>query len=107
MDRNSSVISWLIATMFTLGLIGGVLYLWPRYQVYQQTLAGEARLREAQSSRQIRVLEARAKQEAAQAEAQAEVTRAKGLTSAVETLGASLKQNPEYLNYLYSCRQSS
>ena len=80
-----------------------ILMLWaiPQYNVYSQQLAGEAKLREAESSRQIRVLEAKARMESAQLEAQAEVERAKGVAQANQIIGSSLKNNPEYIQYLY------
>ncbi|NWN27592.1 membrane protease subunit, partial [Escherichia marmotae] len=51
---------------------------WPQYRVYSQRLAGEAALAEAQSSRQVAILEARAKKESATQLAEAEVIRARG-----------------------------
>jgi muramoyltetrapeptide carboxypeptidase LdcA involved in peptidoglycan recycling len=73
----------------------------PQYNVYSQTKAGEARLKEAESSRQISILEARAKKESSTLQAEAEVERAKGVAKANEIIGQSLAGNPEYLQYLY------
>lgn len=56
---------------------------------------------EAESTRQVKVLEAKAKQEAAVMEAQAEVERAKGVAEANKIIGKSLENNPRYLQYLY------
>lgn len=80
-----------------------VLLLWvsPRYNIYEQQLAGQAKLKEAESSRQIAVLEARARLESASLQAQAEVERARGVAQANQIIGDSLKGNPEYLQYLY------
>jgi regulator of protease activity HflC (stomatin/prohibitin superfamily) len=91
-----------------LGLIGGglliglllVMYAWPQYRVYSQRLAGEAALAEAQSSRQVAILEARAKKESAIALADAEVIRAKGAASANQILQNSLGGPEGYLRYL-------
>lgn len=56
---------------------------------------------EAESTRQVRVLEAKAKQEAAVMEAQAEIERAKGVAEANKIIGKSLENNPRYLQFLY------
>lgn len=85
-------------------VVGGItLGMWgcPQYTVYHQTKAGEARLREAESSREIAVVEAKAKMEAAEMLAQAEVARAKGIAAANKIIGDSLKDNPEYLTWLW------
>lgn len=56
---------------------------------------------EAESTRQVRVLEAKAKREAATLEAESEVERAKGVAEANRIIGKSLENNPRYLQYLY------
>jgi regulator of protease activity HflC (stomatin/prohibitin superfamily) len=73
---------------------------WPQYRVYQQRLAGEARLAEAQSSRQVAILEARAKKESAISLAEAEVIRAEGAAKANKILQDSLGGPEGYLRYL-------
>ena len=73
---------------------------WPQYRVYQQRLAGEAALAEAQSSRQVAILEARAKKESAIALADAEVIRAQGAAQANKILQDSLGGPEGYLRYL-------
>ena len=85
--------------------VGLVLFLalllgWPQYRVYQQRLAGEARLAEAQSSRQVAILEARAKKESAISLAEAEVIRAEGAAKANRILQDSLGGPEGYLRYL-------
>lgn len=70
-------------------------------KVYEQNLAGEAELARATQNRQIRIQEAKAKQEAATLEAQAEVERAKGVAEANKIIGDSLKGNEAYLRYLW------
>lgn len=77
------------------------MWAYPNYRVYSQTLAGQAKLREAESSRQIAVEEAEAKYEAAKSLAKAEVERAKGVAEANEIIGESLKDNESYLRYLW------
>ena len=79
------------------------LFLWgaPQLGVYNRTLAGKAALMEAESTRQVRVLEAKAKYESSAMEAQSEVERAKGVAEANKIIGKSLENNPRYLQYLY------
>lgn len=73
----------------------------PQYNVWAKSLAGKALLSEAEYSRQIAVLEAKAKLDSAKELAQAEVERAKGVSAANKIIGESLKGNPEYLSYLW------
>ena len=91
----------LIIALMIISTLSLVLWGWPRLGVYGRTMAGKAALAEAQSTRQVRVLEAKAKQEAASMEAQAEIERAKGVAEANRIIGDSLKDNPRYLQYLY------
>lgn len=79
------------------------LILWgaPQFGVYIRTLAGKAALMEAESTRQVRVLEAKAKQESAALEAQAEITKAKGSAAAIAALKEELGDSDAYLRWLY------
>jgi len=81
-------------------LLAAVLLGWPQYRVYQQRLAGEAALAEAQSSRQVAILEAHAKKESAVSLAEAEVIRAEGAAKANQILQNSLGGPQGYLRYL-------
>lgn len=89
--------------LISIGIVAIVAWLAfsPLYHVYSQQKAGEARLKEAQSSREIAVLEAKAKLESAKLLADSEIERAKGVAKANEIVGSSLKNNSEYLQYLY------
>jgi hypothetical protein len=73
----------------------------PIYTVWSQRLAGEAELAKAESSRKIRILEARAEQESAKSLAEAEVIRAEGVSKANKIIGDSLQNNEGYLRYLW------
>lgn len=73
----------------------------PMYNVWSQSLAGKAELQKAEYTRQVAVLEAQAKKDSAQQLADAEVIRATGVAKANEIIGNSLKDNREYLQYLY------
>jgi len=81
-------------------LLAGVVFCYPQYRVYSQRLAGEAALAEAQSSRQVAILEAHAKKESAIELAEAEVIRAKGAAQANAILQNSLGGPEGYLRYL-------
>lgn len=80
-----------------------ILGMWgcPKYEVYSRTLMGKAQLAEAESSRKISIEEAKAKLESAKSLALAEVERAKGVAQANKIIGESLKENEQYLRYLW------
>lgn len=82
-------------------VLGFALWGLPQYQVYSQSKAGEARLRESESSRKIAIEEAKAKLESAKLLADAEVERAKGVAQANKIIGESLQNNEAYLKYLW------
>lgn len=82
-------------------LVGGGCFGYPQYKVYSERLSGEAKLAESESSRKIAVEEAKAKLESAKMLSQVEVERAKGVAEANKIIGDSLKENHEYLTYLW------
>jgi regulator of protease activity HflC (stomatin/prohibitin superfamily) len=83
-------------------VVGGLIFIGgPQYNVWQQSLAGKAELQKAEYTRQVAVLEAQAKKDSAQQLAEAEVIRAQGVAKANQIIGDSLKDNREYLQYLY------
>ncbi len=84
-----------------IGAIGGCMWGFPIYSVYEQRKAGEAMLAHAQASKEVAVAEARAKMESASLLAQAEVARAKGVAEANKIIGESLRENESYLRYLW------
>ncbi|MBY0449424.1 MAG: membrane protease subunit [Cyanobacteria bacterium] len=77
------------------------LYLHPIYNVWQAEMAGKAELANAEFSKQVAIQVAKAKSESAVFEAEAEVTRAKGVAKANAIIGASLRNNEDYLKYLW------
>ena len=80
----------------------GILFIGgPMYNVWSQSLAGKAELQKAEYTRQVAVLEAQAKKDSASQLADAEVIRAQGVAKANQIIGDSLKDNREYLQYLY------
>ena len=83
-------------------VLGAIIFIGgPQYNVWQQSLAGKAELQKAEYTRQVAVLEAQAKKDSAQQLAEAEVIRAQGVAKANQIIGDSLKDNREYLQYLY------
>jgi regulator of protease activity HflC (stomatin/prohibitin superfamily) len=95
--RNVIVI--IVAFVVSLFVIDAVVG--PIYNVWAQSQTGKAELARAESNRQIAVLEAQAKKDSAQQLADAEVIRATGVAKANQIIGDSLKDNREYLQYLY------
>lgn len=89
------------ATFIVVALIALVMGGCPYYNVWQQDLAGKASLARASQDRQIAVQEALAKKEAAVNLAEAEIERAKGVAKANQIIGDSLRNNEEYLRYLW------
>lgn len=98
MNRTSSTV---FITIGSLAALAFVLWGLPQLGVYNRTLAGRASLMEAESTRQVRVLEAKARQESAQLEAQAEVTKAEGSAKAIAALKQELGSSEAYLRWLY------
>ncbi len=82
-------------------IIALLMYGCPHYQVYQQQLEGEAELAKANYSKKVQIQDAEAKFESAKSLANAEIERAKGVAKANEIIGSSLKNNEEYLRYLW------
>lgn len=84
-----------------IGLMAIGLWGCPQYQVYSQRMEGEGSLAHAEYSKQVQVRDAIGKFEASKSLAQAEVERAKGVAEANRIIGTSLKNNEEYLRWLY------
>lgn len=95
--RNSLIIgtSFLVSLFIISSVVG------PLYNVWAKSLDGKAELQKAEYTRQVAVLEAQAKKDSAQQLADAEVIRASGVAKANQIIGNSLKDNREYLQYLY------
>lgn len=99
MNENGFVA--IFSVIIIVGVISSLLYGLPKYNVYSSRLRGEAQLAEAESNRKIAIEEAEAKKAAANALADSEIIRAKGVAEANKIIGNSLKQNEAYLRYLY------
>lgn len=99
--RNNTTQNFIIIGLFGAIVVGGLAFGLPQYGVYTKTLNGKAQLQEAEFTRQVAVLEAKAKLDSAKELAQAEVERAKGVAEANRIIGDSLKGNNDYLSYLW------
>ncbi len=88
-------------TLMLFIIIFGSMYGCPKYNVWQQGLAGEAELRRTEQNRQIAIQEAMAIEESSKSLANAEIIRALGVDSANRIISDGLKNNWEYLHYLW------
>jgi regulator of protease activity HflC (stomatin/prohibitin superfamily) len=101
-DRNGFIDSGVaVVALAGVIIIAGLAFGLPQYGVWTKTLSGKAQLQEAEYTRQVAVLEAQAKKDSAQQLAEAEIIRAGGVAKANQIIGDSLKDNREYLQYLY------
>ena len=101
-QQNGFIDPAIVAISVGVIVIGGIIFIGgPQYNVWQQSLAGKAELQKAEYTRQVAVLEAQAKKDSAQQLADAEIIRATGVAKANQIIGNSLKDNREYLQYLY------
>lgn len=79
------------------GILAALFFGIPKWSEWRKGVAGAGDLSKAQSTRQVRVEEAKAELEAAKLDAQAEVERAKGAAQAIEIEGGNLTD--EYIKY--------
>jgi len=87
--------------IFAVILILGLMFGMPMYNVWQQEMTGKAEFSRAEQNRKIKVEEAKAEKESAVFRAEAEIIRAEGVAKANEIIGGSLKDNKDYLTYLW------
>lgn len=92
----ASGIGLFVSCLIIAGMVGC-----PKYSVWEQGQVGKAELAKASFNRQIKVQEAEAALEASKSLAQADVERAKGVAQSNQIIGNSLKQNEDYLKWLY------
>lgn len=106
------IIAWLVVAIIIIVTIIGSMFGWQKFKVYSATQTGKADYAEAEQNRQIKIVESIAANEAAtsqalakvkiaEAEAQAEIARAKGVAQANQIIGEGLKNNEDYLRYLW------
>ena len=80
-------------------LIAAMMFGLPRYNVWQQEMAGKAEMAKAEQNRRILVEEAKAKLEAEKLNAQAEIERARGMAEAMKVENGTLSET--YNQYLF------
>ncbi len=100
-EEKSFALAVVCVASFAFVAIGVGMWLFPHYKVYRSRMEGEALLAHSQSAKEVAVSEAKAKMEAAQLLAEAEVTRAEGVAKANKIIGESLSGNEAYLRYLW------
>jgi hypothetical protein len=101
-EATGLIIKWsTLGTLLLVILIFGGMIGCPRYKVYQQNLRGKADLAEATQNRQIAIQEAMAKFESAVYIKQSDSTRAVGVAIANQIIGQSLRENEDYLRWLW------
>ena len=96
--NNTKRISFII-----MGIIGIALLCWaiPVYSRYQILQNAQNELQAQNYLKQVAIATAESKNESAKYEADAEVTRAKGVAQANQIIGDSLRGNESYLKYLW------
>ena len=94
--RNATIIgvSFLLSLFVINAVVGPIYNVWSQYQT------GRAELARAESNRQIAILESKAKLESAQFLKQSRIIEAESIAESNKIIGASLKNNPEYLTFL-------
>ena len=95
-NRNIAVI-----TVAIIVVIGSIFWGFPIYERYQRLQNAQNELQAQNYLKQVAIATAEAKNESAKFEAEAEVTRAKGVAQANQIIGDSLKGNESYLKYLW------
>jgi regulator of protease activity HflC (stomatin/prohibitin superfamily) len=101
MSEPNPVVAILAVVFAIIIIIVVTMCVWPQYNIYAQRAQGQAMLAHAQSAKEVAVAEAKAKMESAELLAQAEVARARGVAQANQIIGESLKNNEQYLRYLW------
>jgi len=92
-----------ITLYVVVGIIGlvTIMFKLPTFTRYQVLLNAQNELAAQNYLKQVAIATAEAKNESAKFEAEAEITRAKGVAQAIQIIGDSLKGNESYLKYLW------
>jgi regulator of protease activity HflC (stomatin/prohibitin superfamily) len=99
--KNFSFKNVLLLAVLGMAIVSGLMFGMPMYNVWQQEMTGKAEFSRAEQNRRIKVEEAKAEKESASFRAEAEIIRAQGVAKANEIIGGSLKDNKDYLTYLW------
>ena len=87
-------IMWKIIAIVIGVIILFTMFIFPLLKPWLASQEGKAELAQAEQNRQIVIIQA-------QADKEAEITRAEGVAQANQIIGDSLKGNEDYLRYLY------
>lgn len=98
---KNEITVWSLLGLAVVFVYFGVDFLYKNYEVWSSSQEGKAELSKADWNRQIIIKEAESKNEAAKYLASAEIERAKGVAIANKIIGESLKDNQDYLKYLW------
>jgi len=101
MENNISKSTIILIAISVIVFFGLLFWGVPKYKIYSQTLRGEANLREQEWTKKILIETAKAEKESAVLKAEAEIARAEGVAKANAIIGESLKNNEQYLRYLW------
>lgn len=93
----------ILGVILVVFIIGCVLYIIPKYNVWAQEMSGKAEFAKAEQNRRIKIEEAKANLEAEKLNAQAEIERAKGAAEAIKIENGSI--TPTYIQYLWVRQQ--
>ena len=99
-DSYSGGVIFGILAFLLAAVIAVAMFVLPQYGVWQQSLEGKAELQKAEYTRQVAVLEAQAKLDSAEKLKEVRIKEAEGIAESNKIIGASLKDNPEYLTFL-------
>ena len=105
LNLKSWVVICLTILFFFCGIVGGCMYIRPKYNVWSQEMAGKAEFAKAEQNRKIKIEEAKANLEAEKLNAQAEIERAKGAAEAIRIENGSI--TPTYIQYLWVRQQNA
>lgn len=97
-ERGQAAIIGVLAVL-GVALFLSLFWIWPVYNVWAAGKSGEATLKEADYSRQTKVVEAQANLESEKLNAQAEVVRAGGVAQSNQIIKDSI--NEMYIRYLW------
>ena len=84
--NTDNVLIGMVAVFIVIAILF-VLFAWPQYKVWQQGMSGQARLAEAQQSKQIAIETAKSELESAKLRAEA-----------IKVMGKAAQEYPEYRN---------
>lgn len=100
-DKTPGIFLGVTGAVFVLGILILALLWSPLVGPWAAERRGMAEFRQAEQNRQIRIEEAKAKDEAAQYLAKAEVTKARGVSEANDIMSKSLGGPEGYLRWKY------